>query len=272
MHFVTTRDVTLHYRLDGDPARQPLLAFVNSLGTDFRIWDDVAKHLRRHFAVLLHDTRGHGLSSIGETPYTIETLAADLGELADHVGARRLIVCGISVGGQVAISLANLRPDLVSALILCDTAPRIGDEMSWNMRIAAIEAGGIEAVADPIVTRWFAPGYVARHPEEFAGYRAMLVRQPRQGYIATCAALRESDLTETVREITVPTLCLVGEHDASTPRHLVEAMAKLISGAEFRAIPAAGHLPPIERPEALAEIVRTFASRIAMESLSHVAH
>jgi 3-oxoadipate enol-lactonase len=264
--------VTLHYRLDGDPASRPLLAFVNSLGTDLRIWDDVAADLQPHFALLMHDARGHGLSSVGETPYAIETLAADLAALVEHVGARLVVVCGLSVGGQVALALSRLRPDLVAALVLCDTAPKIGDAASWNARIAAIEAGGMEAIADTIVTRWFAPGFPRKRPAEYGGYRAMLTRQSPDGYIATCVALGKSDLTATARAVVVPTLCLVGAHDASTPPPLVEAMAALIPGAEYRLIPDAGHLPPIERSGALAEIIRTFASRVAMESLSHVAH
>ena len=90
------------------------------------------------------------------------------------------------------------------------------------------------------------------------GYHNMLVRQPLEGYIGTCAALRDADYTEETALIKVPTLCVVGDQDGATPPELVEELASLISGAEFETIKGAGHLPMIEQPEALSNLMKKF--------------
>jgi 3-oxoadipate enol-lactonase len=272
VQFARLNDITLHYQMIGAPSAAPLIVFVNSLGTDFRIWRDVIVRLAGDFSVLLYDMRGHGLSDIGEVPYRMEDHVDDLAALLDHVGTDKAIVCGLSVGGQIAQGLYASRPDLVRALILCDTAARIGDADSWSARIAAIEMNGIEGIADAVLERWFAPAFRRADNLAFAGYRNMLVRQPAAGYIASCVALREADFTAAARQIMVPTICIVGEADGSTPPALVAAFAKLIPGARYEVIKGAGHLPCVEQPASLVAIIRAFIALIATEVTSHVTH
>jgi 3-oxoadipate enol-lactonase len=271
MQFVRLNDVNLHYQVIGSPASRPLLVFVNSLGTDFRIWRDVIVRLAGDYAILTYDMRGHGLSDVGATPYSIEMLANDLAALLDHIGARPGIICGVSVGGMVAQLLHARRPDLVQALILCDTAPKMGDAASWNARIAAIESEGIESIADAVLERWFTPAFRTSSPA-FPGYRNMLIRQAMDGYIATCVALREADLTALAPQIDVPTICIVGDQDGSSSPRLVADFAKTIHGARFEIIKDCGHIPSIEQPERLVEIMRAFISFAGTETVSHVSH
>lgn len=270
MQFARLNDVTLHYQVIGAPTNRPTIVFVNSLGTDFRIWRDLIVRLAGECSIVAYDKRGHGLSEIGETPYSMELLADDLAALLDHLGLRRAIICGVSVGGVIAQQLYHRRPDLVRALILCDTLPRIGDDAFWNARIAAIAADGIASIADPILERWFTDDF--RRGPEFPGYRAMLARQPVEGYVATCIALRECDLTALAERIAVPTICIVGERDGSTPQRAVADFAKSIRGAHFELIEDCGHIPSIEQPEALAKIIRAFLSLVTTETASHVSH
>ncbi len=272
MQFARLNGVTVHHQLIGSPQSRPLLVFVNSLGTDFRIWRDVVVRLAGDFAILLYDTRGHGLSGVGRTPYTMELLADDLAALLDHIGARQAAVCGVSVGGLVAQQLYARRPDLVCALILSDTLGKIGDDAMWNARIAAIEERGIDAVADSILERWFTPHFRRADNPDFAGYRAMLSRQPADGYIATCVALRQADLRPLASRIAVPTICVVGDQDGSTPPRAVADFAKTIPRARFELIADCGHLPSIEQPEQFTTILRAFMSLVATETASHVSH
>ena len=178
MQFARVNDIAIHYQVIGGPADKPVLVFANSLGTDFRIWRDVIVRLAGDFAILLYDKRGHGLSDVGQTPYTIEDHASDLIGLIETLEIKKAIICGLSVGGLIAQSLYRQRPDLVSALILCDTAHKIGTADSWNTRISAIEQNGIDSMCDAIMERWFTPAF--RRPENTAynGYCNMLVRQP----------------------------------------------------------------------------------------------
>ena len=86
MQFARLNDVTLHYQVIGSPQSRPTIVFVNSLGTDFRIWRDVVVRLVGEFAVVTYDKRGHGLSEVGRTPYSMELLAEDRAALLGHIG------------------------------------------------------------------------------------------------------------------------------------------------------------------------------------------
>lgn len=257
MQFAQINDITLHYHLTAHSAERPVIAFSNSLGTDFRIWKSVADALSDDFSVLLYDKRGHGLSDTGHAPYAMEDHVADLAGLLDHLDISRAFVCGLSVGGMIAQGLYQNRPDLVEALILCDTAHKIGTVDMWNTRIAAVEREGIAALSDGILERWFTAGFRSGNPA-FAGYRNMLVRQTVAGYAGTCAALRDTDYTDVAAQIAVPTLCVVGDHDGSTPPDLVGELAALVPGARYEVIAGAGHIPCVEQPAALAGLFRSF--------------
>lgn len=257
MHFVSGNGIVLHYRLSG-PAKRPVLVFANSLGTDLRLWDGMMGAFERDFRVLRYDKRGHGLSEAPAAPYTIDDHVGDLAALLERLDIAQAIVCGISVGGMIAQGLAAARPELARGLVLCDTAVRIGTRELWDERIAAIRAGGIEALADAILERWLSPRFRAQYAVEAAGWRNMLVRTPVEGYIGTCAAIRDADLSEGVRRIRRPVLCIAGSEDGATPPELVRATADLIDGARFAQIDGAGHLPCIEEPAVLAAMMRSF--------------
>ena len=258
MQFINVNDVTLHYQLVGAPEGKPVMVFINSLGTDFRIWRDVIVRLVGEVAVVTYDKRGHGLSDIGNSPYSMDDHIADLEALLDALSVRNAVVCGLSVGGLIAQGLTRKRPDLVRALILCDTADRIGTEELWNQRIAAIEKAGIESIADEIMERWFAAAFRSERRQELAGYRNMLCRTPVAGYVGTVTAIRDTDYRAHSPAIAVPTLCVVGEEDGSTPPDLVADLAKRIPGARYQPIANAGHLPCVEQPEMLSEALRAF--------------
>ncbi|MEK1928232.1 MAG: 3-oxoadipate enol-lactonase [Pararhizobium sp.] len=269
MQFARINDVSIHYQLIGAPADKPVIVFSNSLGTDFRIWRDVIVRFAGDFAIVLYDKRGHGLSDIGDVPYSVDLHAADLAGLLDLLSVRQAIICGLSVGGLIAQGLYATRPDLVRALILCDTAHKIGTVESWDTRIATVEQNGIGSIADGVLEKWFTPAF--RRPENNAyhGYRNMLVRQPATGYAGTCAAIRDADFTEAAKRIAVPTLCIVGDQDGSTPPDLVLSTAKLIPGARYEVIRDAGHIPCVEQPEALTAVLRAFIDIVLSGEEAH---
>ena len=258
MDFKALNGVVLHVQ-DLGPAERPVLVFSNSLGTDFRIWNDVVARLGDQFRIVLYDKRGHGLSELGETPYRIADHVADLAALLDELAIEGAIVCGLSVGGLIAQGLYASRPELVSGLILSDTAHKIGSAALWNERMAAIEKGGIASIAEAILERWFSRALRENDPAALAGWRAMLTRTPEAGYLGTCAAIRDADFTEEAGWIAVPTLCIVGDQDGATPPELVLQTADLIPGARYQVIAGAGHLPCIERPAEVARLIEGFA-------------
>ncbi|MFO1047316.1 MAG: 3-oxoadipate enol-lactonase [Geminicoccaceae bacterium] len=263
MAFDRLGEIVVHHTRTG-PAEAPLLVFVNSLGTDLRVWDAFLPSLGAGFAFLRYDKRGHGLTDATTGPYSIQGLAEDLARLLDSQAAKQAIVCGLSIGGMIAQSLAAIRPDLVRGLILMDTAHKIGTAKMWSDRIAAIRAGGIASIADAILQRWFSPDFHRDRPDELAGWRNMLIRTPLEGYLACCAAIRDADLTEAAKGIRAPTLCMVGDQDGSTPLEVVAALAGLVPGSRLVTIEGAGHLPCVERPDATAAAITSFLAETGL--------
>ncbi|MEO3998258.1 3-oxoadipate enol-lactonase [Mesorhizobium sp. CAU 1732] len=257
MAFARVNGVVLHHEIRGRSDGR-VLVFSNSLGTDFRIWDAVVRTLGDDYRIVLYDKRGHGLSEATPAPYAMTDHVGDLAALLDHLGIEKAAVIGLSVGGLIAQGLAATRPDLVSALVLCDTAHKIGTEEMWNARIDTVTTKGIAAMADAILERWFTAAYRSADNADFVGYTAMLTRTTVDGYAGTCAALRDADLTESTRALKLPVLCIVGDQDGSTPPDLVRSTADLIDGARFEIITGAGHIPCVEKPAETARLIGDF--------------
>jgi 3-oxoadipate enol-lactonase len=266
--FVTIGGITLHHRHFEANGKAHPIVFINSLGTDFRIWEQVLSILDGEMSSLVYDKRGHGLSDIGDIR-SIDDHVDDLLALIDHFGLSKVVLCGLSVGGLIAQGLYVRRPEMVKGLILCDTAHKIGTTESWSTRIATVESKGIRAVADSVLKAWFTPAFHARRQPELDGYCNMLTRQAVPGYVGTCVALREADFTDSARRIAVPTLCVAGDQDGSTPPDLVRSLADLIPGARFEIIRDAGHIPCVEQPEALAALIRNFIASLAPGAEAH---
>lgn len=252
-------DVRIHWRADGDPEGRPVV-FANSLGTDLTLWDAVLPLLPDGLRLIRFDTRGHGGSSVPPAPYALGDLVGDAEALLDHLRVRGAVFVGLSLGGMIAQGLAARRPDQVAALVLSNTAARMGTPGMWQERIAAIEAGGIAAVAEPILDRWFGPGF--RASGTVAPWRAMLTGTPRDGYLGCCAALAGADLTASTAGLRLPALAIGGSADGASPSEIVRATAALIPGARFVEIDGAGHLPCVETPAAHAAILSAFLKEI----------
>ncbi len=258
MEFVRIGNVVLSYRRDG-PRVAPALVFSNSLGTDYRIWDGVIDAFDGRFHTVRYDKRGHGLSSWPTSACFIADHAADLSGLLDRLGIERAIVCGLSIGGMIAQQLAADRPDLVRALILCDTAPVIGPPEIWDTRIQQVREAGLAPPVETVLERWFGATYRRRHKDQLVGWANMLSRVPPEGYIGSCEALRDADLTASTARLRVPTLCVCGSEDISTPPHLVRSLTALIPDSRLETIEGVGHLPCVEAPGKLAALINDFA-------------
>ena len=258
MAFTSINGNVVHYELIGEAKAKNLIVFSNGLGTDFRIWLPLFDELGDDVSVLLYDSRGHGLSGGAEKPFGMADLVSDLAGLCDALAIRKATFCGLSVGGLVCQGLWQARPDLFRKLVLCDTAPRIATAEIWSERMSMIESGGLEAAADGAMQRWFTPAFHEEQKDALAGYRLMMTRQSKAGYLSTCAALRDTDFSAVLPTITVPTLFVVGDQDGSTPPEVVEKGSMLVPGARFEVIEDCAHIPSVEQPEALAALLQDF--------------
>ena len=255
MNMLDLGDVKLHYRVDGDPNGAPVV-FVNSLGTDMRLWDEILPHLPGGLRIIRFDKRGHGLSSLPPAPYTMGALVRDTEQLLDHLKVRDSLFVGLSIGGMIAQGLAVKRMDLIRALVLSNTGAKIGTKDVWDDRIAQVNADGIQSLADAVMTRWFSKDFRAK-PELELWYN-MLTRTPAVGYAGCSAAISGSDFYATTASLRLPTLGIAGTEDGSTPPDLVRETVDLIPGSRFHLIRGAGHLPCVEKAGEFAEVLTEF--------------
>lgn len=243
----------LHYSDEG-PRDAPAILYANSLGTDLRMWGGVTRLLPQR--AIRFDKRGHGLSATPAQDWTVEDIAADAVALLDHLGVPQATIAGCSVGGMIAQALAIHHPSRARALILSNTAAKIGTEASWQARITAIQTAGIASIAETILDRWF-PAPFRTSPDAMP-WQTMLLRADPLGYIQTCRALSRADLRAGLQTLTLPTLLIAGSEDQSTPPALVAETAALIAGAQTIVLQGSGHIPAIDAPEATARIIAAF--------------
>ena len=247
MQLVELNGIVTHYQ-DRGPRDGPAVVFSNSLGTDFRLWDQLLPLLPEGLRLIRYDTRGHGLSAAPPGDYFMGDLVADAAALLDHLGVRGCVFVGLSIGGMIAQGLAAERGDLLRAAVLSNTAARIGTARMWAERMAAVREGGIAAVAEGILERWFSARWRRENPTLLAGWRHMLCRTPVDGYLGCSAAIAGTDLYESTARLRLPVLAIAGSDDGATPPDMVRETADLIHGAQFRLIRSAGHLPCVEQP------------------------
>ncbi len=250
-----TGNVRLHYRIDGDPDGAPVV-FANSLGTDLRLWDAVLPLLPKGLKFIRYDKRGHGLSSLPPAPYSMDDLVGDAEALLDMLNIRDCMFVGLSIGGMIAQGLAAKRLDQVHAMVLSNTGAKIGTPDMWDTRIAAVNAGGIEPLADAVMERWFSQAFLSTPELEI--WRNMLVRQPGEGYSGCSSAISGTDLYTPTGGLRLPVLGIAGDEDGSTPPDLVRETVNLVPGSKFQLIRKAGHLPCVEQPAAYAAILTDF--------------
>lgn len=244
------------YRLDGQPDG-PVIMLSNSLGTCFEMWNAQVARLTARYRVLRYDSRGHGRSESPDAEYSIERLGRDALELLDEIGVGRAHFCGLSLGGMVGMWLAANEGERIDRLILCNTAAQLGPPAAWLERAAAVRAGGMAAVADAVLERWFTSDFRRARPDEVERIRSMLLTTDPTGYAGCCAAIRDMDLREALSLITRPTLVVAGAQDPATPREAAIAIAAAIAGSRLAVLDAA-HLSNVEAAEPFTGAVTEF--------------
>lgn len=242
---VSTASGSLRYRVDGPP-EGPALLLCNGLGTTLELWDAQVDAWARDYRVIRYDVRGHGGSSVADGEYTIDALGRDALAVLDAAGAHAAHVCGISLGGLTAMWLGVNAPGRVNALLLANTAARIGTVERWTERIAKVRTEGMDAIADIAMGTWFTESFRQREPAVVERFRRTVASCPPEGYIGCCAALRDADLREDIRRVRARTLVVAGDSDQSTPVAGAEDLLMRIAGSRLLTLQSA-HLSNVER-------------------------
>ena len=240
------------FSMVGDPASPRRAALIHSLAMDREFWRPVAERLDA--AVLLYDCTGHGRSARPAGPYSVEGFADDLAQLLDHLGWARAMVAGASMGGCVALAFAACHPRKAAALGLVDTTAWYGPQAprQWEERAQKALEGGMRALVDFQVTRWFSEAFRAAQPQVVDKCVATFLANDVQAYAATCRMLGAADLRRCLEAMRLPAAVIVGEEDYATPVAMAEALHRGIRGSSLTVLKNARHLTPLERPHEVA--------------------
>jgi 3-oxoadipate enol-lactonase len=257
MNFFVANGVRLAYTVDG-PEDAPTIVMINSLGTDLRMWNPQVALLGERMRIVRYDCRGHGASEVPDGPYSIEQFGQDLLVLFDTLSIQRAHICGLSLGGVIALWLAINHPERVQRAIFANTAARIGTDETWKARIDAVRKGGMAAIKDTVLARFLSADFREHYPETAHQIGEMIAATNPAGYVGACIALRDSDLSEQVSTIRVPSLILAGELDESTPMEQGRELHEAIADSEFAVFRKTAHLSNIEHPEQFSRHVLQF--------------
>ena len=250
MYFSTNG--TRHYYIDVGAASAPAIVLIHGFPFSNEMWQPQIDALKSRYRVVAYDLRGQGNSEVGDGQYTLELLVDDLIAMLDHLGIQRAVLCGLSMGGYVALRSTERNTDRVAALILCDTTSEADSNETKLRRAAAIKTikqSGVKSYGEVFVKGALAPrdldeGDISQRVEN------LILPNQALGLCGTLLALAgRTDTTSFLPKIQVPTLILVGESDKITPPDLSRRMQSLIPNSELHVVSHAGHLSNMENPK-----------------------
>lgn len=248
---IGTNGIEIHCEISKEKDA-PVVVLSHSLSCSMAMWEPQLEVLEPHFRVLRYDMRGHGKSEAPKGAYTLDQLAADVIGLLDAFGLDRVHFVGLSIGGMIGQCLALKYSDRLRSLSLCDTAPVIPEEAKplFEERMTRARDGGMEALVQETLERWFTQPYLNQNPPEVDHIRKQILGTPVAGFIGCSHAILGLNFVERLSEIKLPTLIIVGEDDPGTPVEASQAIHQRIGNSKLVVLPSAAHLSNIEQADA----------------------
>lgn len=253
---------SLHTYRQGDGLPIVLL---HAFPLDHRMWDDVAAELPPTRPVHTIDLPGTPGNDEQLPPPSLDTSALRVAETLADAGIERAVVAGLSMGGYVALALAEQHPELVAGLGLVDTKS-VADtpEAAANrLRIAhEVESAGTVDEVRPMARTLVGETTRAARPEVADRVAAWIGAQPPAGVAWSQRAMAtRPDRTRVVADLSVPVTVVVGDEDALTPLEQAEHMVAASTTALLVVVPRAGHLSAVEDPDTVADALEELAVR-----------
>jgi pimeloyl-ACP methyl ester carboxylesterase len=250
----------------------PPVLLIHGFPLDRSMWRGQIDGLGSIARVVALDLPGFGATapaSDGHRPTTMDEYADCVVALADALGFTRFVAAGLSMGGYVALELVRRHPHRLSGLILADTRaepdPPEGQKGRHHDADRVLNEG-LSFLVERMVKGLLAPETVARRRDIVNGVEAMIHRSSWHGVAAALRGMAaRRDARQWITRIDVPTLVVVGAEDAITPPRGAQAMAQAIPNAELAVIPGAGHLAPLESPDAVNTAFRKLLRRAALD-------
>lgn len=253
-----------HY-IDQGPKGGVPIVLIHAFPLNHTMWKPQISELIAEHRVIAYDIGGHGGSNVGDGQYTVEFFVDDLIALLDCLEIEKAVLCGLSLGGYIALRTVERHPERVSALILSDTrsdADTNDAKVKRTATLQLIKEKGVPFFADEFVKSTFAPETFDVNPEVVQTVKEMILKNPPLGICGAILALGlRTDTTASLQNINVPTLILVGEKDQVTPPAASLAMSEKIPNAQIHIIPHAGHFSNMENPSEFNQRVLSFLSK-----------
>jgi 3-oxoadipate enol-lactonase len=234
----------------------PVIVFINSIGMTMPIWDTQVPELSPRMKVVRYNQRGHEGAPVPDGPYSLADLGTDLIDLMDSLGLERASICGLSLGGLVAMWTAAHAPDRIDRLVVACSSARPADPAKWSSRATLARTAGVPAVIAQSSLGWFTPEFAHAHADVLERLRAAAGRTPSEGYAGCCDALRTADVIDDLPSIAAPTLVIAGERDRGFPLDHARAVQQGIAGSELVVLPDTAHIAPVESPAAFGAALR----------------
>ena len=248
---ITVNDLTVSYNDEGENGA-PVIIFIHGFPFNKSMWDKQLKALKENYRVIAYDVRGHGNSDAGKGDFSIELFANDLLSFMDELKIDKAMLCGLSMGGYIALNAVEKYPDRFDALILSDTTCIADTPEVKEKRMKAIESikkSGVEKYAEESIKNLFAPESLSTKKEEIAAVREMIVNTSKQSLYKTLQAFyKRKETCSKLHDISVPVLIVVGKEDKITPPEAAQMMHEKIEDSILYIIEHAGHLSNIENP------------------------
>lgn len=246
-------------------AGNPAITFIHGFPFSRSMWDEQCELLSKDHFVITYDVRGHGESSVGSGQYLIEMFVDDLFSLLDHLNVRSTTVCGLSMGGYIAQRAIDRAAERFSGLILCDTkstADTNAAKLNRANQIKMILDGGKAKFVDDIIHALFAEVSFKKNKDGVEKIKRIISSTDERALVGTLIALAaRMDMTDSLSNIKVPTLILIGDQDKLTTIADAELMHSKISGSEVRVVRESGHVSNIENSTEFNNAVIGFLER-----------
>lgn len=260
---INVNGIEINHRIEGREGR-PWVTFSNSLATNLDLWDAQVALLADDFRILRYDQRGHGGTGASPPPYDFDLLARDVIALWDALGIERSIFVGLSMGGTTGLGLAIDHGARLAGLVACDCrcdSPP-GFRAAWDDRIEVVREGGMAALADPTVERWFTEGFRASQPDRIEWIRDMIRTTPLDGFIGSANALQDIAYRDGLGVIATPTLFISGAQDGAATPQYIKPMQEAVPGSTYALLDPAGHISNVENPDGFNRALGDFVNSL----------
>ena len=258
-------DIAINYNEQGLPQGLPVV-FIHGFPFSHKMWEPQINVMPSNIHAITYDIRGHGDSDVGDGQFTIELFVDDLIALLDHLRVEKAVLCGLSMGGYIALRAFERHPDRVRGLILCDTKSEPDTnaaKIKRTITMKAVKAAGVQSFAEDFVKSIFWEKTFEKNPSAIAVIKQIICSNSPRGICGTLLALASrTDTTPALSSINIPTCIIIGEHDKLTTPSDAQTMHTMITGSEMHVLSNAAHISNLENTQEFNQLLINFLKKL----------